>query len=129
MHGIGEDQETLPDAEELGMDELKRSSLAIKLRTYAELARIAEPLLTMLEELATDSKADALSASAGLVRVREMSPDRRVCVFTRFVDTATYLESVLRDILPPWVRVLTGSHSLAERQAGRCGLRSRGRTL
>lgn len=114
VHGIGENAEAWPDAEEVGMGALEAIDIGDHLRRYAELERIAEPLLSLLDNLATDSKADALvhlldSSGAGL------SPDRRVCVFTRFVDTATYLEALLRDA-HPLVRCLTGSHSFAERE-------------
>lgn len=114
VHGIGEDQETSPDAEEVGMGAFEVIDTGDQVRRYAELAKIAEPLLTMLEELATDSKADALLHLLDSLGAK-MSPDRRVCVFTRFVDTATYLENVLREACP-LVMVLTGSHSLAERE-------------
>jgi superfamily II DNA or RNA helicase len=113
-HGIGEKEEAGPDAEEVGMDAIEVIDIGDQLRRYAELERIAEPLLSLLEELATDSKADALVQLLDSSGAR-VSPDRRVCVFTRFVDTATYLENVLREA-HPLVRGLTGGHSLAERE-------------
>lgn len=114
VHGIGENEEAGPDAEEVGMGAIEVTDIGDQLRRYAELERIAEPLLPLLDDLATDSKADALLHLLDSSGAR-LSPDRRVCVFTRFVDTATYLEALLRDA-HFLVRCLTGSHSLAERE-------------
>ena len=66
---------------------------------YVELAKIAEPLLKQLEELTADSKCDALLhllATEGTATL----PDRRICIFTRFVDTATYLGNMLETLVP-----------------------------
>ena len=110
------DLEIESDADELGIAEAVAGDSGDPATTYVELAKISEPLLQLLEELPTDSKCEALSRlldSVGTVT----SPEFRVCVFTRFVDTATYLESALRDRCPH-VKLLTGGHSLAEREQG-----------
>jgi SNF2 family DNA or RNA helicase len=83
-------------------------------RLQLELAEIATPILQMLEEVTSDSKCEALLHTLNSLGIKD-STDRRVCVFTRFVDTADYLESALRDSYSQ-VGVLTGRLEFAERE-------------
>jgi superfamily II DNA/RNA helicase len=68
----------------------------------------------MFDELATDSKYHALLNlldSLGPL----VSPERRVLVLTKFFDTATYLENLLRETYSR-VGVLTGRDSFTDRR-------------
>ena len=114
VHGIAENTENEPDAERIGADEPIVAAEGDQIASYLELAEIASPLLQMLEEVTTDSKYDTLLQLLNTLGVRDGN-ERRVCVFTRFVDTATYLESSLRDRYSQ-VRVLTGSQEFGERE-------------
>lgn len=114
VHGIAEGTEGEPDAERVGTDEPIATSEGDQIASMLELAEIASLLLQMLEEVTTDSKFDALLHLLTTLGVRDGN-ERRVCVFTRFVDTATYLESSLRDRYSK-VRVLTGNLDFKERE-------------
>lgn len=71
-------------------------------------------LLESLEDVSTDSKFDSLVSLLNTLGVLT-SGDRRVCIFTTYVDTATYLESALSEHHSR-VAVLTGRLSYAERE-------------
>lgn len=71
-------------------------------------------LLEMLEEVDTDSKLESLHALLERIGLSSSS-DRRACVFTSYVDTATYLESALSEQYPNVVAI-TGALSFAERE-------------
>ncbi len=115
-HGIAGVSEAEQDAEESETVQPASLAKADQIRIHLELAEIANPILQMLEDVASDSKCGALLNLLTSLGVKD-GAERRVCVFTRFVDTATYLEITLRDRFSQ-VRVLTGSHSFAERERG-----------
>ena len=73
-----------------------------------------DELLKMLDEVDTDSKLESLLALLGRIGLSS-SGDRRACVFTSYVDTATYLESALSEHHPN-VAAITGALPLAERE-------------
>lgn len=114
VHGVEVNVPTEVEAEELGMDEPESDNSGDLVRGYVELSVLTEPLLKVLEDLPSDSKFDALVSfldSVGTIG----SPERRVCVFTRFVDTATYLLSTLQEECPH-VMLLTGEIAFADRE-------------
>jgi ERCC4-related helicase len=114
VHGVEVNPPTEIEAEEVGMDAPEGGNTGELIRGYVELSRAAEPLLKLLEELPSDSKCEALVGllnSVGTI----WSPDRRTCVFTRFIDTATYLASTLQELCPH-VWVMTGGSSFADRE-------------
>jgi len=96
------------------MDEPESTDRLEDLNSYGELALATEPILALLEELPDDTKYDAL---VNLLDSLEKLPSQkyRACIFTRFVDTAVYLASSLRDRFRN-VNVLTGSTSIADRE-------------
>lgn len=114
VHGITGVVDDEPDDEEAEADKPIAPPKDDQVRIQLELAEIATPILQMLEEVTTDSKCDALLQMLCSLRVQD-GAERRVCVFTRFIDTATYLESALRDRYSQ-IRVLTGSLEFAERE-------------
>jgi ERCC4-related helicase len=69
-------------------------------------------LLQMLESVETDSKLDALTS---LLSKEELTgePVRRVCVFTKYADTAPYLEAAISEKCAN-VSVLTSRQSFSE---------------
>jgi|GEM_PF-1106681 len=71
-------------------------------------------LLEMLDNIATDSKFESLLSLLDDIGVVPSS-ERRVCMFTSYVDTATYLESALSEY-HPCVTAITGNLSYAERE-------------
>ncbi|QDU46852.1 RNA polymerase-associated protein RapA [Symmachiella dynata] len=71
-------------------------------------------LLAMLEEVETDSKLESLLELLHTIGVSS-SGDMRICVFTSYVNTATYLESALSDNHFD-VTAITGSSSYGERE-------------
>ncbi len=71
-------------------------------------------LLSMLEDVDSDSKFESLLALLRDIGVFT-NETCRVCLFTSFVDTATYLESALSEH-PANVNTITGSMSFAERE-------------
>jgi hypothetical protein len=79
-----------------------------------DVVNLASDLLQNLKDVETDSKFDRLLEvlkTPGLTA----NSDRRVCVFTRYVDTATYLESALSEHHPR-VATLTGNLSSSEQE-------------
>jgi hypothetical protein len=113
VHGVGVDMETEFDTEDLGMEETDVSDIGRAVLGYVELAIFSEPLLKMLDELATDSKYHALLNLLDSLGPLAL-PEHRVLVLTKFFDTATYLENLLRETYSR-VRVLTGRHSFTDR--------------
>ncbi len=113
-HGVAGDVELGDEADELGLAESVLDDTDDIVQSYIALAKIAESLCGLLEELPSDSKFDALVRQLNSVGAFGAS-DRRICVFTKFVDTATYLQSALRDHFPH-VRTLGGGHSFNERE-------------
>jgi ERCC4-related helicase len=78
----------------------------------SEFVDAATEVLQTLNEVETDSKLDTLLQllkTLGSVTTK----DCRICIFTQFGDTATYLESVLREH-HPHVAKLAGNLSLLE---------------
>lgn len=71
-------------------------------------------LLSMIEEVETDSKFDSLLSLLETIGVSS-SRDRRVCVFTTYVSTATYLESALSDAHSN-VAAITGGMPYGDRE-------------
>lgn len=115
VHGIGVDVDLEIETEDIEIEKTDEGDVTRVRMGYVELANLSAPLLEMLDELATDSKYDAL------VNLLEplgdlASPERRVLVLTEFFDTATYLENLLRETYSR-VRVLTGRHSYDDRRA------------
>ncbi|HAH46808.1 DEAD/DEAH box helicase [Gimesia sp.] len=83
-------------------------------RALMEFADRITVLLESLEDVSTDSKYDSLVSLLNTLGVLA-SRDRRVCIFTSYVNTATYLESALSEH-HPHVVVVTGSMSYAEQE-------------
>lgn len=109
-HGLTTAAAAQPDAEvqDAESGELEVGSPLLRAPNFAEATDI---LLERLEQVATDSKADALTH---FLQAHGVSgAGGRVCVLTRFVDTATYLVSLLADCGLP-ARVLTGRLSFEE---------------
>jgi superfamily II DNA/RNA helicase len=75
---------------------------------------MANDLLQMLDNVETDSKFDRLLELLKTLRL-VTNGNFRVCVFARYVDTATYLESALSEHHPR-VATLTGNLPLSERE-------------
>jgi superfamily II DNA or RNA helicase len=71
-------------------------------------------LIETLEDVSTDSKLDSLISLLDRLGLSSSS-DRRVCIFTSYVATATYLESALCEH-HSHVASVTGSLSYAERE-------------
>lgn len=71
-------------------------------------------LLETLEDVSTDSKLDSLISLLDRLGLFSSS-DRRVCIFTSYVATATYLESALSEH-HSHVTSVTGSLSYSERE-------------
>jgi ERCC4-related helicase len=113
-HGTTTEPDAELDSAEAEADELLAAPQDVQARVQLEAAEVATPLLEMLEKVTTDSKCEALFQTLHSLGVRD-GAERRVCVFTRFVDTATYLDSALRDRYSQ-VRVVTGSAEFAERE-------------
>jgi ERCC4-related helicase len=114
VHGIATEADTESESGEDGTDESLLTAQDVQVRIQLEVAEIATPVLEMLEQVTTDSKCEALLQTFHSLGVKD-GAERRVCVFTRFVDTASYLESALRDRYSQ-VRVLTGSTEFPERK-------------
>lgn len=114
VHGIVGALDAEPEDEGLESNDAFASPREVQVRIQLEVAEIARPILLMLEDVTTDSKCEALLQTLQSLGVKD-GAERRVCVFTRFVDTATYLESALRD-RHSQVRVLTGRVEYAERE-------------
>jgi ATP-dependent helicase HepA len=114
VHGMARVSDTMAEAGDLDTMEPRPQNMSEEMRMLLELDGLTEPLLRMLGDVTTDSKCDAL---VGLLNTLEVEDSRegRVCLLTRFVDTATYLEIALRDHYSH-VRVLTGSLELRERE-------------
>lgn len=107
-------QETDIEADEVGMFMPTTGGISELVHDSTVLQKVTEPLLKNLEELPGDAKCEALVTllrSTGTFR----SPDQRACVLSRFVDTATYLTSMLQDV-SSHVNAITGSTSRSERE-------------
>lgn len=78
-----------------------------------EFTELANDLLQDIENVESDSKLEALLQFLTSIGVQP-NQERRACIFTRFVDTSTYLESALAEHYPR-VATLTGSQSFEER--------------
>lgn len=78
-----------------------------------EFVSVVNAVLQMLDNVETDSKFDALQ---NLLDKSESSVGNhpRICVFTRYADTADYLESALSEHYPK-VTALTGRKSISDR--------------
>jgi superfamily II DNA or RNA helicase len=101
------------DLEDVASEDSTAISSEADTSVQSEFVDTANRVLQMLDDVETDSKFDKvleLLTSLGLMT----SSDRRVCIFTRYVDTATYLESALSEHHPE-VATLTASLSLSDR--------------
>jgi hypothetical protein len=96
VHGITTEADVAPDTEGSETDESSLAAQDVQVRVQLRVADVANPILEMLEEVTTDSKCEALLQTLHSLGVKD-GGERRVCVFTRFIDTASYLESALRD--------------------------------
>jgi len=83
-------------------------------------------LLEMLENVAADAKLTALQKLVN--QLSSQQPDLRVCIFSSFADTATYLHSSLCE-LEMACHVVTGSIPMATRQEALSQFRQRGQIL
>jgi len=113
VHNIEINTPSENEAAEVGMDEPEMANIDELARGVIQLSSITESLSKMLEDLPSDSKCDALMALLNDLDSFK-SPEHRVCVFTKFVDTATYLASTLQEVCSQ-VMVITGSSSFVER--------------
>lgn len=114
LHGVGSELASESDVEDLGVEEPRAGNDAERASASIELSNTFEPLLRLLEELPGDSKNDALLRLLNSLS-KGQPPDCRVCIFTRFVDTATYLVSTLEAPFGP-VKLLTGGISFPDRE-------------
>lgn len=79
----------------------------------AEEQRDLQLLLDELDSLDSDSKLTALQGWLSDFRARE--PQRRICIYSRFVETVRYLKTALRDQHPEIVAV-TGEMTTGEKR-------------
>lgn len=102
------------DGEDGDLSEEGETESADRLIVSSALGEIAGRLLAALDGVESDSKLDALWGlldSTGALT----NPECRVCIITRFVDTVTYLRSVLVE-RGLQVTTVTGALSFKERE-------------
>ncbi len=105
------DERILDDVPSIEPDDLTNDDSAIQQPEFTELVN---QLLEEIENVERDSKCEALLQVLDSIGTQAVQ-DHRVCIFTRFVDTSTFLLSALVESFPCVFR-LTGSHSSEERQ-------------
>ena len=98
----------------LGLEDVDLQDAASNSFEDCESTDAFEMLVPLLEDLAGDSKLEALHALLDAIGLQS-SPDRRVCVISRFVDTATYLASSLQERWPR-VSLVTGGLTRLDRE-------------
>ena len=106
--------ESEDDSQLWSNDDVSDSQVDFQPPTLLKFADRISDLLETLEDVSTDSKLDSLVSLLGKLGVLTRS-DRRVCTFTNYVDTATYLESAIGD-QHSHVAAVTGSLSYKERE-------------
>jgi ATP-dependent helicase HepA len=96
VHAIASADESYPDLEDAGLSAADAGDLDEQSEMRQELAEMASQLLPMLDSVNSDSKLEVLLGVLETLGLKA-GGGRRLCVFTRYVDTATYLETALRE--------------------------------
>jgi superfamily II DNA/RNA helicase len=113
-HGTVQADEGYSDLEEAGLSGADAGDPNQRGEVRPEVAEMASELLPMLDSVDSDSKLEVLLGVLETLGLKK-DGDRRVCVFTRYVDTATYLETALREHHSR-VAKLVGALSFPERE-------------
>jgi superfamily II DNA or RNA helicase len=121
LHEMDDDSNLWLDNDEVG------STWDLQPQAMMKFSDRISDLLLKLEDVSSDSKFESLLSLLDALGVLSSS-DRRVCIFTSYVDTASYLESALREHHSR-VAAVTGSHSSEERTQAVANLADHGGIL